>query len=189
MPKPKCLEERWTAPERDGRCVARRLKSSVASSGKKRPAKGHKAALPDNVSWPSDSDITVLRMKSCGRGGGALPAATTDVLPGDGLHRADGSSMVNLATLVLPAQSASKHSLAQEQLLPLSSWERPPSPAPASSHPAPVSECTAKCRLARFLRLYFCPCCTCLYDMEKNMRDEHSIYRDSTRRSLGTGSD
>ncbi|KAJ2953974.1 hypothetical protein O0L34_g1616 [Tuta absoluta] len=160
--------------------------------GKKRQGKGHKVALPDNVSWPSDSDITVLRMKNCGRG--ALSATATDVLAGDGLHRADDdSSMVNLATLVLPAQSTSKHSLAQEQLLPLSSWERHPSPgsppAPAAPCPASSSECTAKSRLARFLRLYFCPCCTCLYEMEKNMRDEHSFYRDSTCRSLGTGSD
>lgn len=177
-----------------------------AGAAKKKPkrAKRHASPLPDAVSWPSDSDITVLRMKLCqqGAGAGELKEAVGDAVPGDGLHRPDSSSMVNLATLMLQSQPPSKHGLgAEEYLLPLTSWERdkppPPPQPPPEGRPRPVlcglrvhdatcdnlsskdsgifSRLSMKSKVAKFLRLYFCPCCTCLYEMEK-MRDEPSVY-------------
>ncbi|CAG4981953.1 unnamed protein product [Parnassius apollo] len=89
---------------------------------KKQRYKRHKSPLPDAISWPSDSDITVLRMKLCLKN--TLKEETANTVPGDGLHHRDSSSMVNLATLMLQSQPASKHSLNLEEcLLPLSSWE------------------------------------------------------------------
>lgn len=161
--------------------AARSLESGLAARLARRKVKKRskrpRSPLPDAVSWPSDSDVTVLRMKLCLEGA-AL---------GDGLHRPDCSSMVNLATLVLHSQPASKHSLPSEEfLLPLTSWEPPrPPPLPPAAPLAPVDSGvmphpTRTSKLAKFLRLYFCPCCTCLYEMEK-MREEQSVYLTRSR--------
>lgn len=178
--------------EEGGAAAARSLESGLASRLARRKVKKRskrpRSPLPDAVSWPSDSDITVLRMKLC------LQGATTgqrgragDAALGDGLHRPDDSSMVNLATLVLHSQPASKHSLPSEEfLLPLSSWEPPrPPPLPPASPLAPIESSvmphpTRISKLAKFLRLYFCPCCTCLYEIEK-MREEQSVYMTRSR--------
>lgn len=174
---------------------------------KKTRSKRYKSPLPDVISWPSDSDITVLRMKLC---------LTTELkdnvgkeVPGDGLHHPDSSSMVNLATLMNRPQASKQSVNIEEYLLPLTSWERgqeelvtfQPKILPesvilpilgekeknraTSSRPGiskfdddyeyrPQDD--KKSKMARFLRLYFCPCCTCLYKME-NMSDEPSTYR------------
>lgn len=174
---------------------------SGAASKKPKRNKRHASPLPDVVSWPSDSDITVLRMRLCLRGD-ELREAVGDAKPGDGLHRPDSSSMVNLATLMLQSQPPSKHSLAaaEEYLLPLTSWERRDVPPLHDPHPSPpgaalpcyhacddlsskdsglFSRLGTKSKIAKFLRLFFCPCCTCLYEMEK-MRDEPSVYLTKT---------
>ncbi|XP_073941230.1 uncharacterized protein [Choristoneura fumiferana] len=170
---------------------------------KKFRAKRFKSQIPDVISWPSDSDITVLRMKLFDSS--ELKEKVGNLIPGDGLHHLDSSSMVNLATLMLQSQSPSKHSIIEEYLLPLTSWEEQKDtdnkvPIVAEevrvaepeqfqqevkvyeamcSHKERVfgvlssrdsgtcSRLTKKCKIARFLRLYFCPCCTCLYKMEK----------------------
>lgn len=201
--------------------LARSLESGLTRAdaakkkGKKQRSQRQRNPPPDAVSWPSDSDITVLRMK-LRLTGAELADRHGDEVPGDGLHRPDSSSMVNLATLMLHSQPPSKQSVcAEEYLLPLTSWERrvvedkvaSPTPIAAavelSVEPAPLptpaprvgpaSNCfraywslsskdsgictksSRKSKVARFLRLYFCPCCTCLYEMEK-MRDEPSVY-------------
>ncbi|XP_013186992.1 uncharacterized protein LOC106132182 [Amyelois transitella] len=175
---------------------------------KLRTKKRHKSPLPDVISWPSDSDITVLRMKLCLTSD--LKENVINTIPGDGFHQPDSSSMVNLATLILQSRHPSKHSIEiEEYLLPLSSWERDqnkdaakdplveirPNPEDVlkpikkeddiinatcshelddnddSSTPATDSR---KSKLAKFLRLYFCPCCTCLYKMEA-MREPSSV--------------
>ncbi|XP_069356380.1 uncharacterized protein [Maniola hyperantus] len=160
---------------------------------KKLRSKRQKSLLADLVSWPSDSDITVLRMK--------LYSTTRDknmgnIILGDGLHQPDSSSMVNLATLILKSQPPSKQSLVEEYLLPLTSWEhavdsdaKKPVMNEAVSDTSATSEVKSyharcsqdsdvcdsnkKSKVARFLRLYFCPCCTCLYKLEK-MQEEPS---------------
>ncbi|CAG9784141.1 unnamed protein product [Diatraea saccharalis] len=177
---------------------------------KKMRSKRLKCPLPDVVSWPSDSDITVLRMK-LDQTNRELKNKVRTVVPGDGSHQPDSSSMVNLATLILQSQSPSKHSLnVEEYLLPLTSWEhcqdhveklpdeeRQLETLPVildsdktnlnkslriqedynvymSSRDSDYSKNTRKSKMARFLRLYFCPCCTCLYRLEK-MQDEPSL--------------
>ncbi|XP_049872503.1 uncharacterized protein LOC126371261 isoform X1 [Pectinophora gossypiella] len=153
--------------------AARSLESGLAPRGRRRRRAARRGEPLPDVAWPSDSDVTVLRMRAC-----AAPRERDS--GGDGLHRPhDASSMVNLATLVLQSPPASKHSLARELLLPLSSWERPAAPASDAGDLL----ASRKSKLAKFLRLYFCPCCTCLYEMEKNMRDEPSVYL-TTRRSM-----
>lgn len=171
--------------------AARSLESGLASRLARRKTKKRskrpRSPLPDAVSWPSDSDITVLRMKLCLEDAATPRGKVGDAALGDGLHRPDGSSMVNLATLVLHSQPASKHSLPSEEfLLPLTSWEppRPPPQSPAATL-APIDSNmmphpTRTSKLAKFLRLYFCPCCTCLYEMEK-MREEQSVYLTRSR--------
>lgn len=165
---------------------------------KKIRSKRHKGFIPDLVSWPSDSDITVLRMKLYSNNSGDKKIG--DIILGDGLHQPHSSSMVNLATLILNSQPPSKQSLVEEYLLPLTSWEHamePDSKKPIvvplsdTSEVADVKSYDARCshkdelslrdsdvcdsntksKLARFLRLYFCPCCTCLYELEK-MQEE-----------------
>ncbi|KAJ8729127.1 hypothetical protein PYW08_000708 [Mythimna loreyi] len=196
------------------------LTKSISDSGSKKKfkklrSKRHKSPLPDVISWPSDSDITVLRMKLCLSSD--LKEKVGNIIPGDGLHQPDSSSMTNLATLIRQSQTASKHSLnIEEYLVPLTSWEReqeldqePEKEGPILEKTQPTdyitkykhefiayeprcsrennemlsskdsqsgySKLTKKSKMARFLRLYFCPCCTCLYRLEK-MRDEPSIY-------------
>lgn len=175
---------------------------------KKSPLKRHKSPMPDAFSWPSDSDITVLRMKLC-LNSSDLKDKVDSLVPGDGLHQPDSSSMVNLATLMRQSQPPSKHCLTEEYLLPLSSWEHDQqdtkivisdvnypedritqhnqdgfdtgcSRADNNGHLYQgdgelLSETSTKSKIARFLRLYFCPCCRCLYKME-NMSDDHSTY-------------
>lgn len=155
--------------------------------GRRRARRRRGSPAPDADSWPSDSDVTVLRLQLRRR-------AAADAALGDGLHRPDGCSMVNLATLVLHSQPASKHSLPSEEfLLPLTSWEPPrPPPSPSAMPLAPLAPVdsnltpnpTRTSRLAKFLRLYFCPCCTCLYEMEK-MREEQSVYLTRSRSPIG----
>ncbi|XP_072937173.1 uncharacterized protein [Epargyreus clarus] len=174
---------------------------------KKTRSKRRKCSLPDITSWPSDSDITVLRMKLFLTNDVKKKVGT--VVPGDGLHQQDSSSMVNLATLILKSQPPSKHSLnLEEYLLPLTSWENAveceTKDVQVNDEPSDYlkfqTECqvfdatcshhgterfnsdsemndvvTTKSKVARFLRLYFCPCCTCLYKMEQ-LRDENSAY-------------
>lgn len=102
------------------------LSKSKSDSGSKKKfkklrLKRPKSPLPEVISWPSDSDITVLRMKLCGD----LKEKVGNLIPGDGLHQPDSSSMTNLATLIRQSQPPSKHSLnIEEFLLPLTSWER-----------------------------------------------------------------
>ncbi|XP_059058160.1 uncharacterized protein LOC131851656 [Achroia grisella] len=168
----------------------------------------HKSPLPDVVSWPSDSDITVLRMKLCLNSG--LKENVSSVT-GDGLHQPDSSSMINLATLILHSQHPSKQNInIEEYLLPLSSWEQSQDQEIGVKDPLiedhiaddskkigdDIKLHEAICsyrgnddislpdrgifrrnktsKVARFLRLYFCPCCTCLYKLEK-MRDTPSV--------------
>lgn len=165
---------------------------------KKIRSKRQKGLIPDVVSWPSDSDITVLRMKLYSDSGDKKMG---DIILGDGLHQPDSSSMINLATLILKSQPPSKQSLVEEYLLPLTSWEhamepdvkKPVVPLSDTSEVAEVKSYEARCshknelslkdsdvcdsntksKVARFLRLYFCPCCTCLYELEK-MQEEPS---------------
>ncbi|XP_045511561.1 uncharacterized protein LOC123706361 [Colias croceus] len=177
-----------------------KIKSELRKHAKKsqRKISACRTLLPDAVSWPSDSDITVLRMKLC------LNNNLKDnvTIPGDGLHQPNSSSMINLATLMLQSPQPSKHSIFEEMLFPLSSWEgseletkiETKEKSPKYSHNKAVlhaacsqynnkafskaSDCTdldAKSKVARFFRLYFCPCCSCLYNMEK-MREEPSAY-------------
>ncbi|CAH0700299.1 unnamed protein product [Spodoptera exigua] len=183
---------------------------------KKIRSKRHKSPLPDVVSWPSDSDITVLRMKLC-LTDSDVKEKVGNLIPGDGLHQPDSSSMVNLATLIRQSQPPSKQNIYMEEyLMPLTSWEREQDPDQEPEKEAPMveeeqendfstkclhahgvyeprcshelnlhlcskdsqssySKITRKSKFARFLRLYFCPCCTCLYRLEK-MRDEPSEY-------------
>ncbi|CAH1644649.1 unnamed protein product [Spodoptera littoralis] len=181
---------------------------------KKLRSKRHKSPLPDVISWPSDSDITVLRMKLC-LTSSDMKEKVGNIIPGDGLHQPDSSSMVNLATLIRQSQPPSKHNVHMEEyLMPLTSWEREQEHEPEKEEPIveeeQVDDFSAKClheysvfeprcshelndhlsskdsqsgyskitkksKFARFLRLYFCPCCTCLYRLEK-MRDEPSEY-------------
>lgn len=175
-----------------------------------------RSPLPDVVSWPSDSDITVLRMKLCITSSD-LRERVGNLIPGDGLHQRDSSSMVNLATLIRQSQPPSKHSFnIEEYLLPLTSWEGDRGMEPEKDNklemaPTETKDFASKfdegddyniyqavcshqrqnygsrdsssdlsrigtvSKLARFLRLYFCPCCTCLYKLEK-MKDDPSIY-------------
>lgn len=156
--------------------------------------KSCRTLLSDVTSWPSDSDITVLRMKM--RLNSNINDNTT--IPGDGLHQANSSSMVNLATLMLQSPQHSKCSIHEEMLFPLTSWEgsepkkeyRTPSYSYQStvvmstrsqidrnkfSKSSDYTDLDTKSKIARFFRLYFCPCCSCLYNMEK-MRDD-STYR------------
>ncbi|KAJ0182150.1 hypothetical protein K1T71_002872 [Dendrolimus kikuchii] len=109
--------------------VAKSLESGLSNNSKtsrkkqKLRSSRNKSPMPDVISWPSDSDITVLRMQislDCND----LQDKNTDI-PGDGLHQPDSSSMINLATLMRRSQPASKHSLnLEEYLLPLTSWEQ-----------------------------------------------------------------
>lgn len=185
---------------------------------KKLRSKRQKSPLPDVISWPSDSDITVLRMKLC-LTSSDLKEKVGNLIPGDGLHQPDSSSMINLATLIRQSQPPSKQSFnIEEYLLPLTSWERDqdqdqdqeaekdepivveekPNENPmiykhgfniyeamcshdhnenlsSKDSQSGYSNITKKSKLARFLRMYFCPCCTCLYRLEK-MRDDPSVY-------------
>ncbi|CAH4012076.1 uncharacterized protein LOC123707245 [Pieris brassicae] len=152
--------------------------------------KSCRTLLPDVVSWPSDSDITVLRMKM--RLDHNINNNTS--IPGDGLHQANSSSMVNLATLMLQSPQHSKHSIHEEMLFPLSSWEgsevKKECKSPSYSYQSTLlmascsqiegnnflkankcNDLDTKSKIARFFRLYFCPCCSCLYNIEK-LRDE-----------------
>ncbi|OWR42721.1 uncharacterized protein LOC133318874 [Danaus plexippus] len=171
---------------------------------KKLRSKRQKSFTPDVISWPSDSDITVLRMKI--RSSTDINDKLGNVVLGDGLHQRNTSSMINLATLIIHSQSPSKHSINMEEyLMPLSSWEhaeqdrKKPETVdensvtstnsachifrPRCSHKGEFSyrdsdfyeETNTKSKVARFLRLYFCPCCTCLYNLEK-MQDKSSGY-------------
>lgn len=191
--------------------LAKSLESGLSKvkqeQGKKKSkrlqSKNHKHCMSDVISWPSDSDITVLRMKICSKND--MKDKMGNVALGDGLHHPDSSSMVNLATLILQSQPPSKHSLnVEEYLLPLSSWEHGIDPqvrkvslgtpnflemdeiksySPSFSRKDDQSlrsseystESSTKSKVARFLRLYFCPCCTCLYNLEKNQK-EQSVY-------------
>ncbi|KOB75372.1 Uncharacterized protein OBRU01_07860 [Operophtera brumata] len=185
--------------------IARSLESGLSTTKsdgsekiklKKARSKRHRSPMPDVISWPSDSDITVLRMKLCLSND--IKEKVVNIIPGDGLHQPDGSSMVNLATLMRQSQTASKHSInIEEYLLPLTSWEGEPEnknqiAEEKSSHKLNLElgvidaacnrqkyqkecyndsdmqlETTKKSKIAKFLRLYFCPCCSCLYKMEK----------------------
>lgn len=174
------------------------LKKSLSDQKKNKKMKNRKLKTATNniLSWPSDSDITVLRMK--------LNLAKQDdpinygnLHPGDGQHQ-DNPSMINLATLMLQSQPNSKQSVnLEEYLKPWSSWEKScgpdcllmskdklsakcmvdtdicsynpmfESPAYPELQEGMVSENSSrKSKLAHFLRLYFCPCCSCLYEME-----------------------
>lgn len=197
----KSLESGLTKTKSDG---------SAKKKLKKVRSKRHKSPTLDVISWPSDSDITVLRMKLCLSND--IKEKVGNIIPGDGLHQPDGSSMVNLATLIRQSQTASKHSInVEEYLLPLTSWEKEPESKnqiaeETSSQNFPKftkelgvfdaicshshekqqvcyndsemqSEISKKSKIARFLRLYFCPCCTCLYKMENmKMRSEPCVY-------------
>ncbi|XP_050362093.1 uncharacterized protein LOC126781243 [Nymphalis io] len=167
---------------------------------KERSRQKYQKESSDVISWPSDSDITVLRMKLCAND---MNDKMDNVALGDGLHQPHSSSMVNLATVMLQSQRASKHSLdVEEYLLPLTSWEHAISFTACCQHTKKQltqaisntsdmnqkiviakniyqdgnispkfsgdsdSGTTAKSKFARFLRLYFCPCCTCLYKLE-----------------------
>ncbi|XP_045458023.1 uncharacterized protein LOC123668304 [Melitaea cinxia] len=146
----------------------------------------------DVISWPSDSDITVLRMKLCTND---IKSKTDNVALGDGLHQLHSSSMVNLATLMLQSQRPSKHSIDEEYLMPLTSWEKTLGSSVLSKNKTKsiiqanpdtsdlrssgsictenngafpdISETSIKSKVAMFLRLYFCPCCSCLYNLEQ----------------------
>ncbi|XP_068620904.1 uncharacterized protein [Battus philenor] len=180
---------------------------TLNKKNKKQRYKTNKNLSSDVVSWPSDSDITVLRMKLYLTR--ALKKETENVIPGDGLHQPDSSSMINLATLMVHSQSPSKHSLnIEEYLLPINSWEQTLKAVSKNSgeklrnsnsnksfkrYEADTSHYddrqekfylsdnnlnipnNIKSKLARFLRLYFCPCCTCLYKLE-NIQNEPSTY-------------
>ena len=153
--------------------------------------KKRKHDMPDVISWPSDSDVTVLRMKLCSEKD--TKDKKGDIVLGDGLHHRNSFSMVNLATLVFKSQPPSKQSLNEEFLLPLTSWEHHVDPkSEEQKFRAPNfletnefkiydcfsrkdnfsklnncnSESSMKSKVARFLRLYFCPCCSCLYNIE-----------------------
>ncbi|XP_053606467.1 uncharacterized protein LOC128672952 [Plodia interpunctella] len=172
---------------------------------KLRSKKRRKSPLPDVISWPSDSDITVLRMKLCLTSD--LKENVINTIPGDGIHQPDSSSMVNLATLILQSRHPSKHSVdIEEYLLPLTSWEREQNRdvttkealveiLPSANEIPKIqkkeifeanyskeddydnsstTEYSRKSKVARFLRLYFCPCCTCLYELE-TIRDRSSV--------------
>lgn len=213
----------FTMPlEKDGAVpanIAKSLESGLTKSKydggtkkvKKLRQKRGKSPLPDAISWPSDSDITVLKMRVCLKSSD-LNEKLGNALRGDGVHQSDSSSMVNLATLMRQSQPPSKQNLNEEYLLPLSSWERckdqPESKTAVENRETTdipvqfmrnfnvydavcsrVSEFDSihsnmndisekfnrKSKLARFLRLYFCPCCKCLYKMEK-IRDQPSEY-------------
>jgi hypothetical protein len=199
--------------------LAKSLESGLSSESpkctqkklKKSRSKRSKSPLPDVISWPSDSDITVLRMKLCRAAD--IKQNVGKAIPGDGLHQPDSSSMVNLATLILQSQTASKHNMGvEEYLLPLTSWERKQSHEEAvsdderdpmkdyptvitdqvkaykpmcsheetdnylSSRDSDYSKNTKKSKMARFLRLYFCPCCTCLYRLEKMQEEPFACF-------------
>lgn len=184
-------------------CLSNTKSVKSKKSLKKIKARNQEKFLPDVISWPSDSDITVLRLKL------ELPSDlienVANTTPGDGLHQPDSSSMVNLATLIIQqTQHPSKQCVDMEEfLLPLSSWEQEHNQhlgikeALVEEQPCDISTYAAVCshrdfnigspdsaifstkrnrksKVARFLRLYFCPCCTCLYNLER-MREEPSI--------------
>ncbi|CAH0726226.1 unnamed protein product, partial [Brenthis ino] len=189
--------------------LAKSLESGLSKvkqeQGKKKSkrSKNHKHCMSDVISWPSDSDITVLRMKICSKND--MKDKMGNVALGDGLHHPDSSSMVNLATLILQSQPPSKHSLnVEEYLLPLSSWEHGIDPqvrkvslgtpnfiemdeikSYSSSRKDDQSlrgseystESSTKSKVARFLRLYFCPCCSCLYNLEKVPKKQSVYFR------------
>lgn len=177
--------------------------SSSAKKKKKLKHKQNKILMPDVISWPSDSDITVLKMKLCLDENNSLKDKIENI-PGDGLHLPDSSSMVNLATLIKQSQPSSKNSMnLEEYLLPLSSWEQEGKDPKVkhtildkksarfkkdlqsiynnwndemdSKDDVSFSALDMKSRLAKFFRLYFCPCCTCLYEIENN-QDDPSFY-------------
>lgn len=180
--------------------LAKSLESGLTDKPKKKKLKKtrsrlHRSPLHDVISWPSDSDITVLRMKLCITSS-ELKENIGGLVPGDGLHHPDSSSMVNLATLMKQTQSHSKHSLVEEYLLPLTSWEERRGPqvgalvdktdaddsSKAKSSTLPTDDqlsiLCARCdlkakrwKIARFFRLYFCPCCSCLYKFERPSND------------------
>ncbi|XP_063358999.1 uncharacterized protein LOC134648408 [Cydia amplana] len=187
--------------------VAKSLETGLSDSKSKSCSKKQfkkarqKGQVFDVVSWPSDSDITVLRMKLMDAMN--LKGNVSNIVTGDGLHQPDSSSMVNLATLILQSQTPSKHSVLEEYLVPLTSWEEKNPEAKVSfDEKEPNEEITVfrsvtqeaisfikkkyhssealssrdsgyfankpkKCRIARFFRLYFCPCCSCLYEIER----------------------
>ncbi|XP_061707707.1 uncharacterized protein LOC133518139 [Cydia pomonella] len=176
-------------------------KSKSSSKKQFKKATRQKGQVPDVVSWPSDSDITVLRMKLMDATN--LKDNVSNIVTGDGLHQPDSSSMVNLATLILQSQTPSKHSVLEEYLVPLTSWEEKnaeangsfdekerneeitvfrtvtqealsfikkkylSSEALSSRDSGYFANRPKKCRIARFFRLYFCPCCSCLYEIER----------------------
>ncbi|CAH2240470.1 uncharacterized protein LOC120637385 [Pararge aegeria] len=188
----------------DMSCETRLTNTKLKHKKKAKKVRSHhrKGLPPDVISWPSDSDITVLRMKLHSRTGDKKMG---NVILGDGPHQPDSASMINLATLIFKSQPPSKQSLAEEYLLPLTSWEhgivtetrKPDLVQPTISDPteatSDVKVYQARCshkdelslrdsdvcntntrsKVAKFLRLYFCPCCTCLYKLEK-MQEEPS---------------
>ncbi|CAK1544296.1 unnamed protein product [Leptosia nina] len=179
-------------------------KSELKNRAKKlqRKIKSCRTLIPDVISWPSDSDITVLRMKICLSNNLKEKIA----IPGDGLHQPNSSSMCNLATLMLQSPQHSKHSIHEEVLFPITSWERPELPLKHDVDKCPnysfqstvLTACgqfdknksfdnsesmnlDMKSKVARFFRIYFCPCCSCLYNMEKIHDERSSQYNTKTR--------
>lgn len=187
-----------------------KLKANILKNNKKVSHKRNLSPSLDGASWPSDSDVTVLRMKLYLTR--AVKKDVGNMIPGDGLHQQDSSSMINLATLMMNSQSPSKQNLnIEEYLLPINSWEQNMKPEsnecvkkkrnthfPRDNFQLPhvlnipdnfrytqnelclsdnnlMFGNNIKAKLARFLRLYFCPCCTCLYNLE-NMQNEPSSY-------------
>lgn len=193
--------------------LAKSLESGLIEQPKKKKLKKtrsrrrNQSPLPDVISWPSDSDITVLRMKLCITKS-ELKENMGTLVPGDGLHHPDSSSMVNLATLMKQTNSRSRQSLVDEYLLPLTSWEEKieePKEAATDSKTSKTdasktskadadkagkaeiscqssdernrSNCDhcvkedTKWSIIRFFRLYFCPCCACLYKFESPSDD------------------
>ncbi|CAG9133479.1 unnamed protein product [Plutella xylostella] len=156
---------------------ARSLESVLGARG--RLARRPSTPLPAPGGWGagrwggSGSDVTVARLRD---------------LPGDGPHRPASPSLINLATFVLRPPK-------YEDLVPVSSWDKEkeeptveplvvdlPPVAAACSHRDQrclcpknsdvISNPDRKSKFARFLRLYFCPCCTCLYEMEQSRTAE-----------------
>ncbi|XP_052747184.1 uncharacterized protein LOC128199887 [Bicyclus anynana] len=188
-------------------------KLEYKKKAKRLRSKLQKDLLSDVVSWPSDSDITVLRMKPHSNKG---DKKMSNIILGDGPHQPDSLSMINLATLILKSQPPSKQSLVEEYLLPLTSWERAvdpnvkkPTPLNAISNisndtrelnayqtryshtdmlshkDSDAYECDThtKSKVAKFLRLYFCPCCTCLYNLEK-MQEPCALALQSAKKNV-----
>lgn len=172
--------------------VARSLESGLTKSKsdsgskkkfKKLRSKRHKSPLPDVISWPSDSDITVLRMKLCSD----LKDKVGDLIPGDGLHQPDSSSMTNLATLIRQSQPPSKHSLnIEEFLLPLTSWEREQEPDQEPEKEEPIhEEEQPPDYLAKIKHEFYSYKARCSHENHENLssKDSQSGYSKLTKKS------